>query len=62
MKLNGKKPPNVVEVWAKDVSYEITLWWEIRPALRRARERKSENKVVSEGEIGGEAIASAAEV
>ena len=57
VKLNGEKPPNVVEVWAKDVCYEITLWWEIKPALRMARERKSENKVVLEGEVGGEAIA-----
>ena len=61
MKLNDEKPPNVVEVWAEDVCYEITLWWEIRPALRMARERKSENKAVSEGEVGVEAIARAVE-
>ena len=61
VKLNGEKPPNVVEVWAKDVCYEITLWWEIKPALRMARERKSENKAVSKGEVGVEAIARAVE-
>ncbi|RVW77237.1 hypothetical protein CK203_043343 [Vitis vinifera] len=61
VKLNDEKPPNVVEVWAEDVCYEITLWWEIRPALRMARERKSENKAVSKGEVGVEAIARAVE-
>ena len=60
VKLNDEKPPNVVEVWAEDVCYEITLWWEIKPVLRTAKERKGKNQDVSEGEVGGEAIARAA--
>ena len=34
VKLNGEKLPNVVEVWAEDLCYEVTLWWEVRPVLR----------------------------
>ncbi|RVW53777.1 Transposon TX1 uncharacterized 149 kDa protein [Vitis vinifera] len=60
VKLNDEKPPNVVEVWAEDVCYEITLWWEIKPVLRTAKERKGKNQDVSEGEVRGEAIARAA--
>ncbi|WJZ92996.1 hypothetical protein VitviT2T_011962 [Vitis vinifera] len=61
VKLNGEKPPNVVEVWAEDLCYEVTLWWEIRPILRTAMARKSGNIVGTEGEVGGEAITRAVE-
>lgn len=61
MKLNGENHPNVVEVWAEDVCYEVTLWWEIRPVLRMAMASKSGNIVGSEGEVGGEASARAVE-
>ena len=61
MKLNGEKPPNVVEVWAKDLCYKVTLWWEIRYVLRMDMARKSGNIVGTEGEVRGEAIARAVE-
>ena len=61
MKLNGEKLPNVVEVWAKDLCYEVTLWWEVRSVLRTAMARKSRNIVGTEGEVGGEAIKLAVE-
>ena len=61
MKLNGEKLPNVVEVWAEDLCYEVTLWWEVRPVLRTAMARKSGNIVGTKGEVGGEAIECAVE-
>ena len=61
MKLNGEKLPNVVEVWAEDLCYEVTLWWEVRLVLRVAMARKSGNIVGIEGEVGGEAIERAVE-
>ena len=61
VKLNGEKPPNVVEVWAEDLCYEVTLWWEIKHILRTAMARKSGNIVDTEGEVGGEAITRAVE-
>ena len=59
VKLNEERPPNVVEVWTEEFCYELTLWWEIRPAVRMARERKGKNKLVSEDEVGGEVTARA---
>ena len=50
VKLNDEKPPNVVEVWAEDLCYEVTLWWEIRHVLKTAMARKSGNIVCIEGE------------
>ena len=61
VKLNGEKLPNVVEVWAEDLCYEVTLWWEVRLVLRAAMARKSRNIVGTEGEVGGEAIERAVE-
>lgn len=59
MKLNKERPPNVVEVWTEEFCYELTLWWEIRPTVRMAREKKGKSKLVSEGEVGGEVSACA---
>ena len=57
MKLNDEKLPNVVEVWAEEFYYEVTLRWEVRPILRMTMARKSGNIIGTEGEVGGEAIA-----
>ena len=59
VKLNKEKPPNVVEVWTEEFCYKLTLWWEIRPAVRMARERKGKSKLVSEGAVGSEVSARA---
>ncbi|RVW66264.1 hypothetical protein CK203_065874 [Vitis vinifera] len=59
VKLNKERPPNVVEVRTEEFCYELTLWWEIRPAVRMARERKGKSILVSEGEVGGEVSARA---
>ena len=56
-KLNDKKLPNVVEVWAEEFCYEVTLRWEVRPILRTTMARKSGNIISTEDEVGGEAIA-----
>ena len=56
-KLNDEKLPNVVEVWAEEFCYEVTLRWEIRPILRTTMARESGNIISIEDEVGGEAIA-----
>eukprot|EP00261_Vitis_vinifera_P025202 XP_010657916.1 PREDICTED: uncharacterized protein LOC104881030 [Vitis vinifera] len=59
VKLNKERPPNVVEVRTEEFCYELTLWWEIRPAVRMARKRKGKSILVSEGKVGGEVSARA---
>ncbi|RVW91418.1 hypothetical protein CK203_038567 [Vitis vinifera] len=54
VKLNKEKPPNVVEVWTEEFCYELTLWWEIRPAVRMARERKGKANLFQKRGRGGQ--------
>ena len=57
VKHNGEDLPNVVEVWVEELCYSLTLWWEVRPIMRAATARKKGKKVVTGGEVGGEAFA-----
>ncbi|KAL6338912.1 hypothetical protein AAG906_024063 [Vitis piasezkii] len=57
VKHNGEDLPNVVEVWVEELCYSLTLWWEVKPIMRAATARKKGKKVVTGGEVGGEAFA-----
>ena len=61
MKRNGEELPNVVEVWVEELCYSLTLWWEVRSVMKAATVGKSGKKVVTVGEVGGEAFACAGE-
>ena len=61
VKRNGEELPNVVEVWVEELCYSLTLWWEVKPIMRVATAGKSGKKVVTVGEVGGEAFACAGE-
>ena len=52
VKLNKERPPNVVEVWTEEFCYELTLWWEIRAAVRMAREERAKANLFQKARSG----------
>ncbi|KAJ9696885.1 hypothetical protein PVL29_008886 [Vitis rotundifolia] len=59
VKTIGEERPNEVEVWVEDLCYSLTLWWEVRPVLRKVSAGLRGRIAGTGGEVGGEADARA---
>ena len=57
VKTNGEELPNVLEIGIEEVCYFLSLWWEIRPSLRKVLGDSRGTTGRPRGEVGGEAIA-----
>ena len=57
MKTNDEELPNVLEIGIEEVCYFLSLWWEIRPSLRKVLGDSRGTTGRPRGEVGGEAIA-----
>ena len=57
VKTNGEELPNVLEIGIEEVCHFLSLWWEIRPSLRKVLGDSRGTIGRLRGEVGGEAIA-----
>ncbi|RVW52999.1 hypothetical protein CK203_072706 [Vitis vinifera] len=59
VKIKQERLPNEMEIRTEDHRYVLSLWWELRPTVRKVREEKGKGILVSDGEDGGEGYARA---
>ncbi|RVW17300.1 hypothetical protein CK203_069209 [Vitis vinifera] len=57
VKIKQERLPNEMEIRTEDHRYVLSLWWELRPTVRKVREEKGKGILVSDGEDGGEGYA-----
>ncbi|RVW92687.1 hypothetical protein CK203_041610 [Vitis vinifera] len=57
VKISGEELPSRLDIGDEGVFYSLTLWWEVRPVMRRmSAERKDSNSGDAAGEVEGEAV------
>ena len=55
VKISGEELPSRLDIGDEGVFYSLTLWWEVRPVMRRMpAERKDTNSGDAAGEVEGE--------
>lgn len=59
VKTNNDDLPNALEISIEEVCYSLTLWWEIRPSIRKISSSSCGKINIPREEVGGEIIARA---
>ncbi|RVW88874.1 hypothetical protein CK203_045021 [Vitis vinifera] len=50
----GGRPAKVLEIAVEEKVYSLALWWELKPALRKAQENRREEYERTRGEVRGD--------
>ncbi|RVW88719.1 hypothetical protein CK203_043797 [Vitis vinifera] len=51
IRTDGEDLPSVLEIAVEEKVYSLVLWWELKPALRKAQENRREAKESTRGEV-----------
>ena len=59
IRTDGEDLPSVLEIAVEEKVYSLVLWWELKPALRKAQENRREAKESTRGEVRGDGVSRA---
>ncbi|KAL6347538.1 hypothetical protein AAG906_026062 [Vitis piasezkii] len=59
IRTDGEDLPSVLEIAVEEKVYSLVLWWELKPALRKAQENRREATVRTRGEVRGDGVSRA---